>query len=765
MFPLPPARSQQTFLHGASQSFLYSLVQSPLEGLAQTIDHTIGETDHTNFYDKVKDRLVAAPKPAAFGSAEWHGQAIGGALAIIPSFLATRGALRGAASLAPETAGLVVSNVEAAATHDLFSATSGKLILESGTTAAVYSTAFKPVGSGEKDYWQAKSDQMASDFATFSTLTASSIFLSNGLRTAALPMLEKYPGAWQLVQKGSAVLAGGLSGIPAAAVQTVGEYAHTGRKSDLSLSNFGKNAYSFAVVGASLSAGPAIFAPSAKMPTTGNEAPAAVLAGKSSGNALFIGYTTSEGKPIKVPASIDYDAKPVFFHTYNLNPGAWPEPKGAFKLADSLNNSKLPPWSRLHVANDSSEPDSHTTDSVGIARTADIARHLSRIPNAYEFKLLLDWRNIGELPRPFSATGLQPEAVFGKLDSLAKALRVLDGSSPVAKKSGAGTTDLELKPFNIDIGSKQVTVSKIGSGEVAHVYKLSIDNQDYAFKVPTDPARMDVHGSYFETGAFAHLSKEKISDLIDFHAANPGPEGGWMLTEFVSKPVTRSGRPLADVLAEKNLVLGDDWGPNRGPGNVVWDLGGIEPQYVKKPTTLSDFEDLLNTRSGQQIAARKLDNIKYQDDLKEALIRSLDSPSITGQVARTAARNLTDLADIAQVLDLALGKEGGAGRAAFELDRLANTPYITDLYYKALKSDQSRLEAVKQIDKLPPKDRKEAFDAAFAYPDARAMAARSIDSIPGLAYRLDAATKASQYPGSKFCAISSSIKTETTNGL
>ncbi len=100
---MPGENSTMGFVRGATQSFAYALVQSPLEGFSQTIDHTLGKSVHSDLYARTKDLIVSAPKPADFGTAEWHGQSIGGALGIIPWFLATRAALRSSAGLLPAT--------------------------------------------------------------------------------------------------------------------------------------------------------------------------------------------------------------------------------------------------------------------------------------------------------------------------------------------------------------------------------------------------------------------------------------------------------------------------------------------------------------------------------------------------------------------------------------------------------------------------------------------------------------------------------------
>ncbi len=249
------------FVEGLGQSFVYSLVQSPLEGLSDTFDHTLGKVGGSNLYAKTKDLITTAPKPADFGSAEWHGQAIGGALGIIPWFVATRAVLRGGAGLSQATKRLVVSEAEAATGSKVLSSTGGKMILESGTTAAVYAGAFKPIGSDKSNYWSAKSGQMIGDFATFATLRASSIYIGTELKARAVPLLEKYPQAPQLTPRSTNVLAGGLSGIPAAGVDTVWHHDQSGRNSAVSLSDFAKNAYSFAVVGATLGA---VTAPTAR---------------------------------------------------------------------------------------------------------------------------------------------------------------------------------------------------------------------------------------------------------------------------------------------------------------------------------------------------------------------------------------------------------------------------------------------------------------------------------------------------------------------
>ncbi len=552
-------------------------------------------------------------------------------------------------------------------------------------------------------------------------------------------------------------------------MQTVAQYAFSDGKNRPTFSDFAKNAYSFAVVGGVLSAG---------QPLTG-------AAGKRESDVP----AKPLDQPIDVPAKLGFWVEPpqkpdMMMHEqsnhFDYN-GPGPESNfgihyhAATDWIDSFEPSKngsamadistvmKKSFNQYYSLKKFSTPMDNEAAAMAwhqevkaeanntkIVDTDALSRLFSTLPSPYEFKFELDGRRVGQLPEPLLEGGLKPQEAFLQLDRLAKVLRNLDACLPPQKKSGLGANDLHLQPFEVGFGDKTVTVSKVGIGEVAHVYKLSADGQDYAFKVPNDPARMDVHGTYSETAAFVHLAKGKVSDLIDFHAANPAPTGGWMLTEFVSKPVARQGRPLADVLAEQGLMLGDDWSANRGPGNVAWDLGGIEPIGVARPKSLEQLQGLLSDPVNSVIAGRKLDGIKDQAELKEALLLCLESPSVGGQVARSAVRLLHDPADLNQVLSRALETPGAAGRAAFELDQMSNTPYITALFYKALANPESRVEATKQIDKLPPEERLAAFNAAFVFPEARAMAARSIASIPDAEGRAAAVEKASAYPESNF---------------
>jgi hypothetical protein len=374
---------------------------------------------------------------------------------------------------------------------------------------------------------------------------------------------------------------------------------------------------------------------------------------------------------------------------------------------------------------------------------AQLAAEMKTFPDAHSFKQQLGNRAVGTLPAELVNGGLPQAAVFKKLDDLAIMLRSVDCNLPSVKKHGLGAADLGLPEFKVQLGDTTVGVKRVGVGETASVYRLTADGKDFAFKVVHDPARIDVHGSYSEAGAFTFLSKYPIRDLVKFHASNPGSSGGWLLNDFVTKPVNQTGLELREVLAKNKLVLGDDWSANRGPGGIVWDVGGIEPVSVVPPKSLAEFRDLLNSSQDRMIAGRKMSSIDNAQ-IKDALMLALDYPQVSGQVPRSAARLLHDKNELADVLRKALKTPGAAGRAAFELDYLKGTPHIKELYYEALKNPESRIEAAKQIDRLAPQDRKQAIDSAFRYPESRAMAARAIASLPEGADKTNAMRMAEQ---------------------
>jgi hypothetical protein len=258
--------STMGFVRGISQSFGYSLLQRPMEGLSQFFDQTLGKTVGSNLYAHTKDLVIASPKQAASGSAEWYGQAIGEGFGVVPWYLATRAAVRGSFSLVPGLDRLLVSQSELAAARNtvpagqkLISTASVKMMIESGPTAAAYAALLKPVGGDAHDYWNAKEGQMATDIATFYALTASTIYVGGKLQVAARPLLESSPGVAKVTREAISTLAGAISAVPAVGAQTVTQQLVYGKQATPTISDFGKNLYSYYVTGAALSTGHPMF--------------------------------------------------------------------------------------------------------------------------------------------------------------------------------------------------------------------------------------------------------------------------------------------------------------------------------------------------------------------------------------------------------------------------------------------------------------------------------------------------------------------------
>lgn len=402
---------------------------------------------------------------------------------------------------------------------------------------------------------------------------------------------------------------------------------------------------------------------------------------------------------------------------------------------------------------------------IELVEAKELAAQMNELPNAGHFKNLLSDRYVGSIPKEFLDTGLSATQVCARLDLLAKFLRCVDGMLPPGKKSGIASEDLKLPEFTFTLGKESIRVAKAGVGETASVYCLAIGGKEFALKIPTDPTRMDIHGTYSETAAFTYLSKYDISNLIEFHAANPSPSGGWLLNEFVSEPSKKAGTPVERILFEQGLILGDDWDANRGPGKIVWDIGGIEPASFHEPKNTYEFQQFMKTKDGRRIGGRRLDAIGNQAELQSALAFGLMHEDIAGQIPRTAALNLSDPRRLRDILDFALETPGAAGRAAFELDKLKGTAHLKGLFYKALKNPESRVEAIKHLDKLEHWERLEAFTAAFAHPETRAIATRFIPMLPSLQEQASARALAITDPRSRLVLelINKALPSETKN--
>ncbi len=173
------------FTSNAIDSFQYTLVQAPLNGASQLIDHVAG----TDLLPKVQ--IFQAPQHAETGSAAWLGQVVGGTAGAAAPFIAMH------KLVGPGAAG----RLEMTAEYGL-SRTALPSISKSVLTGALYSGILTPVGEGEGDFWTARLRHAAVGGATFGTLTASTI----GMKSSGLAFLR------------NDIVSGALSGVPAGIV-------------------------------------------------------------------------------------------------------------------------------------------------------------------------------------------------------------------------------------------------------------------------------------------------------------------------------------------------------------------------------------------------------------------------------------------------------------------------------------------------------------------------------------------------------------------
>ena len=211
-------QANETGLETFGRSFVYTLLQSPVDALAQMYD---GKADGPS---QEAVHRIDAPKPAEFGSSSWVAQQVGCGLGAILPVLAIHSGV--SASLGRNysmRAGLALSENMAVLTEKQMLASSGMKLAESGLTGFIYSGAFTPVRSDEQDFFTAKAKAGLSGALTFATLSGSGIGMKYlGERTAtSLPLVSK--------TFSSGISNGFLSGLPAGLVAANSESLLSGK--------------------------------------------------------------------------------------------------------------------------------------------------------------------------------------------------------------------------------------------------------------------------------------------------------------------------------------------------------------------------------------------------------------------------------------------------------------------------------------------------------------------------------------------------------
>lgn len=226
------------------RSFAHSLVQSPLEGVAQLIDGKAnGDTQKAVHF-------INAPEQAKFGTSSWVAQQAGSGLgAILPVLLVHKG-VSGALSANYEAkAGLAMSEHMGALTSKQALAAGALKMTEAGLTGAVYSGVLTPAKDNDH-FWQQRLHNSAVGGLTFASLSGAGLGLKNlSERTAqSMPTLSRFMK--------NEIAAGALSGLPAGLVAANADSLLSGKGLATTEQNL-QSALTFSLTGAGFAYGKA----------------------------------------------------------------------------------------------------------------------------------------------------------------------------------------------------------------------------------------------------------------------------------------------------------------------------------------------------------------------------------------------------------------------------------------------------------------------------------------------------------------------------
>lgn len=201
--PVQMREAPKGFANNLAQSFTYSLVQAPVDGLSQLLDKRFGSSLQKSLH------FMDAPDPAKFGTSDWAAQQIGGAGGMVAPYLLLHAGVSKAVGREMQTA-----NSLSRANIGRFAAQEAKIAAISGS---IYGGVFTPVNSASQDFWGDRFRNAATSGLTFATLSGTSIGLqglgrsmSAGGRTTLGNMLQHE------------VVAGIASAVPAGIVHADG---------------------------------------------------------------------------------------------------------------------------------------------------------------------------------------------------------------------------------------------------------------------------------------------------------------------------------------------------------------------------------------------------------------------------------------------------------------------------------------------------------------------------------------------------------------
>lgn len=223
---LVPVDSPATaFAKNLSTSAVYSLLQSPLNGLTQIADGAL----NTKWLQSVQ--FMAAPQKAEFGSATWHAQEIGNAVGMALPFLA----LHSGARVLARRSGFDIHKCGTNLTARQY----GNEILLAGSTGVIYGGILSP-SDPKESLLRGRLKSATEQGATFATLAAA----AGGLKLLGQSLENRF--ASRLLQ--NEVLIATVAGIPAGSVSADAHSLLAG-KGLASWSDRAKSMYGFMFVG------------------------------------------------------------------------------------------------------------------------------------------------------------------------------------------------------------------------------------------------------------------------------------------------------------------------------------------------------------------------------------------------------------------------------------------------------------------------------------------------------------------------------------
>lgn len=213
---------------------------------------------------------------------------------------------------------------------------------------------------------------------------------------------------------------------------------------------------------------------------------------------------------------------------------------------------------------------------------------------------------VGELPERLRNVleGISPEAFLEILDHLSQTINEMYPNNSIfivqEKKQ-----KLVLAAFDLKVGKDRLKCEPLGVGGWGVVYKLTLKNQEFAFKVFYNPKDEGLSlGAYADVAAGIYFTQNQITkNMVETYLANPSK--GWTLLECVDKTTKledRSGK----TYEEAGFSFPIDADPANYINSVRIDTGGA----------YKDLSELHRCRERYRFPKHEVSSLK---DLRELL--------------------------------------------------------------------------------------------------------------------------------------------------